>query len=69
MTTNKVGCGTVRDEAGRYDFNSERILCRCGHPLGVHTAAAPRECLNHDIHAPGATGTPCNCLRFRRKKV
>lgn len=55
----------VRDARGRYDHNDLELVCRCGHQLGVHTAAAPRECLNHDRHTPGADGQPCGCERFR----
>lgn len=55
-------------ETGRYAFAGDQDrMCTCGHRLGVHTAEPSHECMNGDLGIAhfGATGTPCNCKRFR----
>lgn len=51
--------------SGRFTFdgNFERP-CVCGHIFGVHTAAAPHECMNGDTGA-GGSGEPCDCTKFK----
>ena len=46
---------------GRYTFEGRFArLCTCGHPLGVHTAEAPHECIVGDLE-----DINCDCLKFR----
>lgn len=59
----------IRDRMGRYDFSTLDLICKCGHALGVHTAVRPRECLNGDAFAPGATGESCQCRKFRHART
>lgn len=51
---------------GRYSFDGDMSkLCVCGHTLGIHAAEAPHECFNQDAGLEGATGEPCDCMKFR----
>lgn len=55
---------------GQYAFqeNWDR-MCRCGHTLGAHTAGGFR-CLNdNETIGPECDGTPCDCQKFRPKRV
>ena len=57
----------TRDKhSGQYAHTIE-ALCKCGHPLGLHTAAvaaAVRECLAGDFGHEH-----CECNKFRKVKV
>ncbi len=35
----------TRDARGRFDVRNFDTLCVCGHTLGVHLAAKPRDCM------------------------
>lgn len=67
--------GQNRDQdTGRFTFEGKwSRLCKCGHELGVHTAAAPHECMNADRQAimadwSGEPGQACDCKRFRPRR-
>lgn len=62
----KGGLVTHRRPNGQYDYGNMDLLCVCGHRLGVHAAAYPRDCFNEDT---GATGHPCACKRFRKVRI
>lgn len=56
-----------RADDGRYTYDNDwDRLCRCGHRLGIHAAAAPHDCLA-GTHCPGDPhkGLHCKCERFR----
>lgn len=70
---------TARDYQGRYDYSKDmNLLCRCGHPLGVHAAeneTGKRPCFNEDHYmntgvegAPVATGEDCDCEHFKKAR-
>jgi hypothetical protein len=61
---------TARDpHTGQFAFDGgfDRV-CRCGHTLGTHVHGG-FDCMNGDRGAPGADGTPCDCERFRERRV
>ncbi len=57
---------------GQYALEDMNAMCKCGHPLGVHSAARSAKdksqpCYVHDL----AGGEHCDCeffTRVRRKK-
>lgn len=61
-------------ETGRYGFDGDfERLCVCGHPLGLHTAEAPHECLAIDAHSIDTERfqrplPDCDCIRFKRSR-
>lgn len=52
---------------GRYTFSGDMSrLCKCGHTLGVHAAAAPHDCFHGTgAETPRDPGNLCNCQKFR----
>jgi hypothetical protein len=49
---------------GRYTFDGKwDRLCKCGHTLGHHLAAAPHACIAGDFGFD-----PCRCEKFTPKK-
>ncbi len=62
-----------RDYRGKYDYSADmELLCRCGHPLGVHAAdneSGKRPCFNENTGIIGGTGEPCDCRHFKKARA
>ena len=64
LKENPRAYGGKRDQrSGRYTYSTLDRMCVCGHALGLHTSAAPHECIAGDFGFP-----PCSCRRFRPRR-